>query len=395
MSLAARFPLKSRNHDKACAVSDEPEVRISESTPNQPVCDRTSFIALDTEHNEITGASECYMEQDGKAITGLVSLQNSVDSTTSQSCDKSGSCSGSNSDTEDVPNRSEDHCCLRKDESSTLLEVYQRREQMPSNEKLKDDCNDNNATEHENERQNIDNASPRTYLESSMDPASSNCLHETTNEDALIIESFKVFKEDTLSSDISQIRTENSASDQSTLTVESASQKIIQEKMTVTLQETERCPNVLCNSIQVEQNIHTESQNSLVENPVNFEALTQEKNIGIEQKVPNHSDKTQAVMKKTESDFDSCGQSLSKECSEMEAATEKSKGKRVKKEKKDRDWDELRKQAEANGRRERTAKTMDSLDWEAVRCAELEEIADTIKERGMNNKLAERIKVPV
>ncbi|CAI9778950.1 unnamed protein product [Fraxinus pennsylvanica] len=57
------------------------------------------------------------------------------------------------------------------------------------------------------------------------------------------------------------------------------------------------------------------------------------------------------------------------------------------------DWDSLRKQApEGGGRRERTANTMDSVDWDAVRCADINEIAQTIKERGMNNMLAERIK---
>lgn len=41
----------------------------------------------------------------------------------------------------------------------------------------------------------------------------------------------------------------------------------------------------------------------------------------------------------------------------------------------------------------RTEMTEDGVDWEAVRCADLEEIADAIKERGMNWKLAGRIKV--
>lgn len=41
----------------------------------------------------------------------------------------------------------------------------------------------------------------------------------------------------------------------------------------------------------------------------------------------------------------------------------------------------------------RTEMTQDGVDWEAVRCADLEEIADAIKERGMNWKLAGRIKV--
>ncbi|XP_064943105.1 transcriptional activator DEMETER-like isoform X3 [Musa acuminata AAA Group] len=57
------------------------------------------------------------------------------------------------------------------------------------------------------------------------------------------------------------------------------------------------------------------------------------------------------------------------------------------------DWDILRKNIHQNGtRKERTRDTLDSLDWEAVRCAEVNEISETIRERGMNNKLAARIK---
>ncbi|KAF8403219.1 hypothetical protein HHK36_011318 [Tetracentron sinense] len=57
------------------------------------------------------------------------------------------------------------------------------------------------------------------------------------------------------------------------------------------------------------------------------------------------------------------------------------------------EWDSLRKQAYSDGRKkERNSGTMDSLDWEAVRCANVGEISQAIKERGMNNVLAGRIK---
>lgn len=57
------------------------------------------------------------------------------------------------------------------------------------------------------------------------------------------------------------------------------------------------------------------------------------------------------------------------------------------------DWDNLRKDVHENGVKiERSVDTMDSLDYEAVRCASVKEISDAIKERGMNNMLAERIK---
>ena len=58
------------------------------------------------------------------------------------------------------------------------------------------------------------------------------------------------------------------------------------------------------------------------------------------------------------------------------------------------DWDSLRKQVQANGRTgERSKDTMDSLDYEAIRQAPVKDISDAIRERGMNNMLAERIKV--
>ncbi|KAL8526264.1 hypothetical protein ACS0TY_015476 [Phlomoides rotata] len=72
----------------------------------------------------------------------------------------------------------------------------------------------------------------------------------------------------------------------------------------------------------------------------------------------------------------------------------KAKGGRPKKEKENPiDWDHLRKQAHPAGtERARPTNNLDSVDWEAVRCADVNEIAETIKERGMNNMLAERIK---
>ncbi|GAB4844423.1 hypothetical protein Ancab_037787 [Ancistrocladus abbreviatus] len=56
------------------------------------------------------------------------------------------------------------------------------------------------------------------------------------------------------------------------------------------------------------------------------------------------------------------------------------------------DWDSLRKQVlSGSSRRERTKDAMDFIDYEAVRCADVNEISQAIKDRGMNNMLAERI----
>ncbi|KAI3916621.1 hypothetical protein MKW98_026363 [Papaver atlanticum] len=71
----------------------------------------------------------------------------------------------------------------------------------------------------------------------------------------------------------------------------------------------------------------------------------------------------------------------------------KAKGKPDKEKKKEFDWDSLRRDVYQKGlKREKSNNTMDSLDWEAVRTADVSEIANAIKERGMNNMLAERIK---
>ncbi|KAL1224355.1 DNA glycosylase/AP lyase ROS1 [Cardamine amara subsp. amara] len=89
-------------------------------------------------------------------------------------------------------------------------------------------------------------------------------------------------------------------------------------------------------------------------------------------------------------------------CLDVQEGTEKSpvhdatlnaKGKKVIKEKKEAfDWDSLRREAQGReGKREKTARTLDTVDWESIRTADVEEVAETIKSRGMNHKLAERI----
>ncbi|XP_020972380.1 protein ROS1 isoform X2 [Arachis ipaensis] len=81
------------------------------------------------------------------------------------------------------------------------------------------------------------------------------------------------------------------------------------------------------------------------------------------------------------------------EAQETSSAKKDSKGK-GKEHKDEFNWDSLRTAAQAiAGKREKTWNTMDSLDWDAVRCADVSTISDAIKERGMNNRLAERIQL--
>ncbi|KAI7732343.1 hypothetical protein M8C21_001329, partial [Ambrosia artemisiifolia] len=68
------------------------------------------------------------------------------------------------------------------------------------------------------------------------------------------------------------------------------------------------------------------------------------------------------------------------------------KGKNGKAKKIKPDWDSMRKTAQIKNKRERSPNAMDSLDYEAVRRADVNELSDVIKDRGMNNMLAQRIK---
>ena len=114
-------------------------------------------------------------------------------------------------------------------------------------------------------------------------------------------------------------------------------------------------------------------------------------------KVFHISEQSKDLMEKSkESEFGDLNYAMRNENSKLDSApVKKLKGKERGKEKKDNfNWDSLRIQAQATaGKREKTESNMDSLDWDAVRRANVNEIADAIKERGMNNMLAERIQV--
>ncbi|CAI9773962.1 unnamed protein product [Fraxinus pennsylvanica] len=86
--------------------------------------------------------------------------------------------------------------------------------------------------------------------------------------------------------------------------------------------------------------------------------------------------------------------SLSEPSNQIGTRTSNVRKRKVEKEKMEAfNWDSLRKQVELNiGQQERSKDAMDSLDYVALRNANVREISETIKERGMNNMLAERIK---
>lgn len=67
--------------------------------------------------------------------------------------------------------------------------------------------------------------------------------------------------------------------------------------------------------------------------------------------------------------------------------------KNIDKEDYSRDWDRFRRTYSNSRRKSRSRDAKDSVDWEAVRAANVHRVANAISIRGMNNVLAARIKV--
>uniref|UniRef100_A0A0V0J1I3 Putative repressor of silencing 2b-like n=1 Tax=Solanum chacoense TaxID=4108 RepID=A0A0V0J1I3_SOLCH len=144
------------------------------------------------------------------------------------------------------------------------------------------------------------------------------------------------------------------------------------------------------------------------EDNVELQFPTEDSNCNVQQvpEAPTNSETIVNVTERASVVFDSCkpeqrdlesnlkndSNHVRSKVDKVNDSPSKAKNGRLGKEKENIDWDSLRLQAQANGKkREKSANSMDSLDYEAVRCANVNEIAHTIRERGMNNKLAERI----
>jgi len=410
MSLAARFPLKSRSNHKECYedgasfIVNEPEVCIpdpEDSIQWKPDCDQSSVTLQDLEHDEekeVVNSNEspggsigvemgCYTEEDRIATKDPVSSQNSA--FLSQNCsfiqtaEKKGSCQQRNLEADYLldgynPSSSNGFTSiaeLRQMAGSTMLNVVYSHgsSYAPSDENSNGACNKSKGINHDNQRQYTDKLNdPQSSLAASMSPSSNYQLHLTPTSRVLEVEHSEMFREEIQCLGSSKSRDENSISKQSALTIESSSQGVVQNKLTMSV---EKSP----------------SRDPKIVGPV-----ARGQNIEMQQNLKSLSGETlDATQTTAESDLNAHGHLFSMEISKMNTATVKPKSKRVRKEKKDEiNWDNLREQVEANGKkRERTANTLDSLDWEAVRSADVNEIADSIRERGMNNKLAERIKV--
>ncbi|KAK6942660.1 Permuted single zf-CXXC unit [Dillenia turbinata] len=323
----------------------------------------------------------------------VVSSQTSVDYLISQGVERIGSCSESNSEDVTGSSKSETYNC-----SASFVEPLSIE----------------NSIEGQNRAGNMEYDEPRQEMGSCDGQSESATIippsichgHLTADSGEVQIESIESIKVYSLKKD------ENCGKKETRSTTECVHLAAIQLKMTSDVQEAHKSSsqkNSSCSNFQGEVNGIFQSKDKIGWESNDNKSMSQvqcnkkQQNLDL----PNFSHRTLEVaestnaecklgteQKEVESNLNKFSHSSDVALSGTKSDTLKSKRVRTAKEKRnDIDWDYLRKQAEAGGRkRERTANTVDSLDYEAVRLADVNEIANAIKERGMNNKLAERIK---
>ncbi|GAB2230240.1 hypothetical protein Drorol1_Dr00014498 [Drosera rotundifolia] len=198
------------------------------------------------------------------------------------------------------------------------------------------------------------------------------------------------------SAENSAAKGENSVTEQSDLTTEWATQSPLQENTSEKSQKQPSPAENGCSSYVLEEGrmvLHSVGSSETTPRPVHEEGSSVNKTANLQQGSTLCESES---IRKGHNDMLVSGHitigAASKIANIDDAkAAKQMKAKAVKGGKTSFDWDTLRRQAEMNGKRERTSNNMDSVDYEAVRNANVEEIAQTIKIRGMNNRIAERI----
>lgn len=450
MSMAANFPLKSTSYEAMRdSATEEPIVCIPDleddinDMSNKSICNHSSIILHNSEPDEereadysneysmsstaiiqsTSGVEVYYHSAENRSTTdvrktidachiegirsndaissqnSLVSSQNSADSPFAQTGDRNDFFSHNNPETDQIDGFK--HNCLNSSNTFTELLMKAGRKELhevPSHGNgtflTTQDLNVFGKT------QNIENT------KCSIDSSKSSL--ELFMADHLNLE-LKVVEE-TRYPDVSENNVRSHINEQSSFTSESANQTTDENNLNHSTHEESRYITVNDSprsNIQENRHVEIQSQVGIAKDLSTVEkSETQAENNELHKNViPNLPGKDQYnagsgrvldileqdSLKTPESNLNELGLQEIKEL----AAKRKAKGRRVGGEiRDDVDWDALKRETESNGRkREKTLNTMDSVNWESVRCADVNKIADTIKERGMNNVLAGRIKV--
>ncbi|XP_026414520.1 protein ROS1-like isoform X1 [Papaver somniferum] len=390
-----------------------------------------SMSAHNTEQIAAMGRTDACLadSKNSRTVEDIVSSQNSVissqtsDSSVIQTAELIGSCSGSNSEAEDM-------IIACQPNSSDATGSFTHLLQMASTKRLQG-CFDHtcgsitqaeiNAADNRTGLDKLD-APADLHLPVSNSYRSNSDLRMTPDLNLLEAESLEALGQESTGRDSSSkvYSPEMAKNDAASLNYSSPSAQgpppPVQSSNSGFRQETdpEQHPQC-CKEFQAERSeVLQPGMSQLVEPGDPVETLLQLRNCTMQQassSFPEHhrensnveettylmASQTLIQNKQVESNLSVHIHSSEKSFSETTVTaavdTPKAKRKPVKEKKEEFDWDSLRRDACLKGaHRKRTANTMDTLDYEAVRRAEVSEIAKTIRERGMNNMLGERIK---
>ena len=339
------------------SLADESNCKLTESTQrNTTGCHSPMVMIEEGEEKSSYNGARKELNDIVSSQSSVISSQISGDFSNDQNPEKIGSCSDSNSEVEDLSSTAKYNSCssfcklLEMVSSTKFHEVNSQRSK--STENIRDD----NAKESW-KKSNV----TQSTIEESFIPSHKYNLKLTQTSGALEVNCSDPFKKEASSSGFLKNKDENEMNMSSFITDEFAGHVAVTHSQTIASQ------------------VHPQEQSNQMQQSF-FKISGQTCDLIHNEKELNLGNHKDVVMSET---------------NEISSAPIKLKSKnKVKEENEHFDWDSLRIKAQAKaGKRERTENTMDSLDWDAVRCADVRDIADTIKERGMNNRLAERIQV--
>ncbi|KAF5729436.1 transcriptional activator DEMETER isoform X1 [Tripterygium wilfordii] len=445
MSLAARFPLKSKSDttydkDGTHIFVEEPEVYCLQN-PNETIkwhdnassqlCNKSSSTPHKMAKKSTEGVTPVKegtssVEAASHAVEEVISSQDSFDSLIIQGIPGIRSCSGSNSEAEDPTIGSE--CNEIRGSTFTNLLL------MDSNSLLDEFFIFENESSLFHERphgqqcprsgQIDDQKCSNSILQMPVIP-SNDLLHMTSNSELMGIEALEFYDEESISSwrsatsGVTKAIDDNITSKRDGQVAESVSRSTARVNKPTRVEDSITNPYATVNKHPFHQQSISEAyhdsylsemskplhlESTSVTQPINLaDTLSKGQTGGTEciSNVPEFPGKTfdveggiSKVNKQIRVENKLVEQNSRQNVHSTVTGPRKAKKAKVEHENNNAiDWDNLRKQVDANGRKkEKNKDAMDSLDYEAVRCADVKEISDAIKERGMNNMLAERMK---
>ncbi|KAL3754097.1 hypothetical protein ACJRO7_001359 [Eucalyptus globulus] len=377
---------------KPCSIriADEPKCQMSNSSTS--VSEKFSSFIEDISTAEITQIEEGHIKGDGKAESSspnsVISSQSSVDSPPPQAAERRGSSSDVLMNT-----------FFKTNSLEGLQSFMQLLDMAGSNVPLEPSVREIEDVSVNKNMENVVSKSSEMEDGEETPQTDTSCRRSASNFTSCLgfseVECPKKVIQETNSSESSK-NEEQIIQDEAAISfaiTDSKTTEICEEMREHSVKNNQPCNSCLGDRPAVDREIVPEAacqgETNKIQTNVYFSELSGEKESTGTRDISKSADQESADAHPSKH-----GLSLTDKSNKMNIRNTKGKSRGAGKEKKeDFDWDSLRRQAESKGsKRVRTPNTMDSVDWEAVRCADVNEIADAIKERGMNNVLAGRIK---